>query len=141
MKTSNHSVALKINATPETVWDIISSGENADKWLAPITTCKVEGDKRYCSTEDGSFEEAILEVNHQDKTFSYFIATQHMLPIKDITGKKMQVMSVDENTALVNWSWEYTVENTDDKMVKEALNGVGQVRIKGTKAFANSLVH
>ncbi|MEO1029936.1 MAG: SRPBCC family protein [Bacteroidota bacterium] len=139
MKKSSHSVEIQINANPEMVWDIVGSGKDVDKWMAPITSCKVEGQKRYCATADGSFEEDILEVDQVNKRFSYLIPTQHLLPIKDIHGT-MQVKSVDADTAIINWSWEYLVEDTDDQKVREALNGLGEMGIKGIETFANSLV-
>lgn len=140
MKKSSHSVEIQINANPHTVWEIISSGKNVDKWLAPITSCRVEGNKRYCATADGDFEEDILEVDEINKVFSYFISEQHMLPVKNIEGK-MKVNAINENSTLVNWSWNYLVEDTDDQKVREALNGLGAMGIKGVESFANSLVN
>ncbi|MBC2845714.1 SRPBCC family protein [Winogradskyella flava] len=139
MKRSNHSVELQINANPDTVWEIVGSGKDVDKWLAPITSCRVDGNKRYCATADGSFEEDILDIDQVNKIFSYFIPKQHLLPVKDIEGK-MQVKTIDEHTSAITWSWNYLVEETDDHQVREALNGLGQMGIKGIEAFANNLV-
>lgn len=139
MKKSNHNVEVQISASPDKVWDIVGSGKDVDKWLAPIISCKVEGNKRYCATADGSFEEDILEINQINKSFTYFIPTQHILPIKDIQGT-MQVKSVDDNNTIVSWSWNYSVEETDDRAVKEALSGLGEMGIKGIETYANSLV-
>ncbi len=139
MKKSNHSVEVQINANPDTVWEIVGSGKDVDKWLAPITSCKVEGNKRYCATPEGSFEEDILEVDHFNKTFSYLIPKQHMLPVKDVYGK-MRVKTKGENSTIVIWTWDYLVEDTDDHKVREALNGLGEMGIKGIEVYANSLV-
>ncbi|WP_400079836.1 SRPBCC family protein [Winogradskyella sp. R77965] len=139
MKKSSHSIEVQINANPDTVWEIIGSGKDVDKWLTPITSCKVEGDKRYCATVEGSFEEDILEVDHINKKFTYFIPKQHILPVKDIEGN-MEVKPINENSASVLWSWNYLVEDTDDQKVREALNGLGEMGIKGIESFANNLV-
>ncbi len=140
MKESSKSVEVTISANPDTVWEIVGSGKDVDKWLAPITSCRVEGNKRYCATAEGGFEEDILEIDQINKTFSYFIPEQHMLPVKDIKGR-MQVKAVNADTTTVNWSWTYLVEETDDQMVKEALSGLGEMGIKGIETFANSLVN
>ncbi|RNC86923.1 MAG: SRPBCC family protein [Winogradskyella sp.] len=140
MKKSNHRVEVKIDANPDIVWDIVGSGTDVDKWLPVITSCKVEGNKRYCATADGNFEEDILEVDQVNKIFSYFIPRQHLLPIKDIHGI-MQVKTVDADTTIVSWSWTYLVEDTDDLKVREALNGLGEMGIKGIETFANHLVN
>ncbi|WP_299112833.1 SRPBCC family protein [uncultured Winogradskyella sp.] len=140
MKKSNHSVEVIISANPSSVWGVIASGKDVDKWLAPITSCKVEGNKRVCATAEGSFEEDILQVDNENKIFRYFIPTQHILPVKDIEGS-MKVKTINEDTTAVVWSWNYLVEDTDDLKVREALSGLGVMGINGIESFVNSLVH
>ena len=79
MKESNHKISLTINTTPEAAWKIIGGVSGVDKWLGPITAGRVEGDKRYCATEEGEFSEDILKIDNENRVFKYAIPSQHMI--------------------------------------------------------------
>lgn len=135
MKRISHKVEMAINANPKAVWKIIGSGKDVDKWLEPITSCRVEGDKRYCGTTEGSFAEDILESNDSTMTFRYFIPQQHMLPVENIEGK-MQVNAINEERANVSWSWSFDIEESNIEAVQTGLSQIGEMGIKGIETLA-----
>lgn len=135
MKRANHKIAQTINASPESAWGIIGKVEGVDRWLAPITSCRVEGNKRYCGTEEGEFSEDILEVNNEEYVLKYAIPEQHLMPVSNILGQ-MKVTE-DGGKANVEWSWEFDVEDKDEAQAKEMLSGVGSMGIGGIETLIN----
>lgn len=130
MKKSQQKVSVKINVSPAKAWEIIGGVDGVDKWLEPIQTCRVEGDKRYCTTADGGFEEDILKVDNENRVLHYAIPEQHMIPVKNIVGY-MKVREADIDTAIVDWEWKFDVEENQETQAKEMLVGVGEMGIKG----------
>ena len=132
MKKSNHKVSLAIEGSADDAWKIISEVSGVEQWLAPITSCRIEGNKRICGTEEGEFEEDILEVNDSSKTLKYAIPKQHLIPIGYVEGT-MRVIN-DGNTQ-IEWSWEFDVEEIKEAEAKEMLTGVGTMGIQGIEAL------
>ena len=88
MKRSEKKVKRVLDISADQAWDIIGAVSGVDKWFSEvITSCRVEGNKRYCSTADGAFEEDILTVDHEKKVFEYGIPQQHLLPVSNIVGR------------------------------------------------------
>ena len=85
----------KIDAPLEKVWSRIRTGESVDTWLPIITSCRVEGNKRYCTTEDGSLNETILRSDDQEKVFQYSIEEQNVFPVTGIVGT-MRLEAINE---------------------------------------------
>lgn len=136
MIKSQQKVSVQVTSSSADVWDVISRVSGVDQWLAPmITACRVEGSKRYCSTEGGEFEENILKIDHEHRTFKYNIPTQHMIPVENIVGT-MMVHEAANDGAIVDWSWSFDVEN-DDKaaQAKEMLAQAGEMGINGIDAL------
>jgi carbon monoxide dehydrogenase subunit G len=112
-----------INAPIEQVWANISKATGVNEWLPVITACRLEGNKRVCSTEQGDMNETILKIDNDQKIFQYAIDEQPLLPIADIIGT-MQVLAQDNNTKL-NWNLEFTLQDeTMYEMVKQAVEGM-----------------
>ena len=137
MKRSNQSVTTTIDITAAQAWAVIGAVKGVDQWLAPIQACRVEGDKRYCTTEQGEFSEDILEVNHEQQVFRYHIAEQNMMPISNINGR-MQVRAGAENQAEVEWSWEFDVAEDQEAEAKEMLATVGNMGITGIETLVKT---
>ncbi len=133
MKKSNHKISATIDVTPTEAWQIIGAVGGVDKWLAPIQACRVEGDKRFCTTEDGEFSEDILKVDHENKVLEYLIPSQNMLPVENIQGR-MQV-TASEGKAVVEWAWAFDVEETNEAGAKEMLSMVGNMGITGIESL------
>ena len=134
MKNSNHKISLTIDSTVQDAWGIIGAVNGVDKWLDPITSCRVEGNKRYCSTEAGEFSEDILKVDHENKSFKYAIPVQNMIPVQNIIGE-MKVLDAPGNKATIEWSWNFDVEATKEEAAKEAFTMVGNMGIKGIENY------
>lgn len=132
MKKSNHSISMEIDVTPEKAWEIIGKVSGVNEWLGPITTCRLEGNKRFCGTEQGEFEEDILEVNNDKMELHYGIPKQHMIPVENILGK----MKVSGNgKATIDWSWQFDVTDENEATAKEHLNAVGSMGITGIETL------
>ena len=129
MKKSKHEISMTLKATPEDAWSVIGKVSGVDQWLGPITACRVEGDKRYCTTENGEFSEDILEVDHEQMRLRYAIPAQNMLPVENILGE----MKVDNEQGLaqVSWSWEFDTTEANEAEAKEMLTGIGTMGLNG----------
>ncbi len=133
MNKSEHKISVAIDVPAEKAWEIVGAVDGVDKWLAPINTCRVEGDKRFCSTDDGAFTEDILKVDDDNRELHYAIPQQNMMPISNILG----MMKVRENNdkAIIDWQWEFDVEENTEEQAREMLSGVGQMGIKGIESL------
>ena len=139
MKSSSFSISQTIDVTPTEAWEIIGAVSGVDQWLGPITGCKVEGSKRTCTTEEGSFEEDIHDVDHDNKILSYGIPRQHMIPVQNIEGQ-MKVLSGADQKATIQWSWDFEVEESNELQAKEALQMVGSMGISGIESLIKQKV-
>ena len=138
MKKSNEKVTVEVNASAEKVWKIIGAVGGVDKWFAPvIKTCRVDGDKRYCTTDAGPLNEDILEVNHQSKIFRYGIPEQNMIPVKNILGT-MKVNDLGNGKSSVEWSATFDVEEDKEMQAKEMFRGAWTMGINGIERLINS---
>lgn len=133
MKKSNHKVSQTIDVSPSAAWQIIGAVEGVDKWLMPIQACRVEGGKRYCTTEKGEFAEDILKIDHENYIFKYRIPSQNMMPIENILGQ-MSVNSAG-GKAVVEWAWEFDVEEATEATAKEMLTMIGNMGIEGIESL------
>ncbi len=103
MKKSEQKVSMLINVPADKVWEIIGGVNGVDKWLAPISACRVEGDKRYCTAEGAEFTEDIIRVDHNDRQLVYAIPQQHLVPVSNIVGFMSVSGNGNEATSQVNW--------------------------------------
>lgn len=120
-----HTISTKhtINAPIDRVWANISKAIGVNEWLPVITACKLDGDKRVCSTEQGDMNETILKVDNENKLFQYAIDSQPLLPIGNIIGT-MQVFELNGKTQL-NWDLNFTIQDEAMlPMVKQAVEGM-----------------
>jgi carbon monoxide dehydrogenase subunit G len=126
-----------INAPIEKVWANISKATGVNEWLPVITACRLDGNKRVCTTEQGDMNETILKIDNDQKIFQYAINEQALLPIADVIGT-MQVLEQDNNTKL-NWNLEFTIQ--DDamyEMVKQAVEGMYAAGANGLETISNN---
>ncbi|OAV45186.1 SRPBCC family protein [Lewinella sp. 4G2] len=101
-----------ISAPASEVWANLRTGEGVDKWLPPVTACRVEGNRRYCEAGEARLEETIEESNDEAMTFRYSIQKQDMMPVIDIEGT-MRVEAVDANNCLLHWDVDFGVESEE----------------------------
>lgn len=136
MKRVSHQVEQQVQGPAERLWQLIRTGEKVDQWLPQvIKACRVEGTKRYCSTEDATFEEDILLSDDEHRIFRYSIPQQPLLPVEDIIGQ-MEVTATGKEQSVVRWSWEFDVDPQNEEMVKDQMSMLGQMGIAGLQELA-----
>ncbi len=136
MKNSNFEISQTIDVSPDEAWNVIGAVSGVDEWLAPITSCTVEGNKRTCGTAEGSFEEEILNVDHETKTLTYRIPSQHMIPVENIAGR-MIVTSAEGGKATITWAWEFDVVDEKSEEAQGAFQMIGSMGISGIESLIN----
>ena len=138
MKKSEQKISIAVHSSPSDVWEVIGAVSGVDQWLAPvITACRVEGDKRYCTTEGGEFSEDILKIDHENRVFKYAIPQQHMMPVENIVGS-MTVREGNDGGSVVDWHWTFDVAEENEAQAKEMLAQVGDMGINGIDALVQS---
>lgn len=140
MKKSEQKVSVKINVTPEKVWEVVSAVKGVDKWLAPIEACRLDGDKRYCTAGGKEFAEDILKVDHDKRELHYAIPQQHLIPVQNIFGI-MKVRESENNQSVVDWQWTFDVEEDQEEAAKEIFTGLGQMGIEGIENYLTSNIN
>ncbi len=135
MKKSKKTVSKTISVSPEAAWHVIGAVGGVDKWFAPlIQTCKVEGNKRYCSTAGGLLEEDVLEVNHEDRIFRYGIPEQPIMPVENIFGT-MKVLESENNQATIEWTAEFEVQSEKEAEAKQMFEEAYSMGIQGIENY------
>jgi len=134
MKRLSFEISQTIEVSPMEAWNIIGAVSGVEQWLGPITSCSVEGNKRTCGTEEGTFEEEILNVDHDTKTLDYLIPEQQLMPVENIQGQ-MQVTEASKGQATITWAWEYDVAEENEEAAKGALQMVGGMGIAGIESL------
>ncbi len=138
MKNSSKRIEIPIQVSADQAWEVIGAVDGVDKWFPEvIKACRVEGNKRYCTTEEGSFSEDILKIDHENRTFKYGIKEQNLLPIRDIVAT-MQVHDGAETR--ISWEWHFLVDEEDESSVMDAFEGLGQMGVAGIERYAAELV-
>lgn len=138
MKKSKQSVTKTISVSPDEAWKVIGGVGDVDKWLAPlIQTCRVKGNKRYLTTEGGSLEEDILEVNHSDRVLRYGVPRQSVLPVDNILGA-IKVLDAGKQQSTIEWSAEFDVLPEKEAEAKIALQELYTMGIQGIENYVNS---
>ena len=138
MKKSQQSVTKTISVSPDAAWKVIGGVGDVDKWLAPlIQTCRVEGNKRYLTTEGGPLVEDILEVNHNDHVFRYGIPKQGLIPVDNILGA-IKVFDAGGQQATIEWSAEFDVLPEKETQAKAVLKDLYTMGIQGIENYINA---
>ncbi|WP_420580367.1 SRPBCC family protein [Reichenbachiella sp.] len=136
MKKSSFKVEQIINASPNQAWEVIGAVSGVEKWLGPITACRIDGGKRFCTTEDGTFEEDILKVDHHSKVLEYAIPSQHMIPVENIFGT-MEVSQASDGKALITWHWNFEVLPENEEVAKNTFEMLGGMGLSGIDSLIN----
>jgi Polyketide cyclase / dehydrase and lipid transport len=138
MKKSKQAVTKTISVPPDAAWKVIGGVGDVDKWLAPlIQKCRVEGNKRYLTTEGGSLEEDILEVNHSNRVLRYGIPKQPIIPVENIFGT-VKVLDAGEQHSTIEWSAEFDVLPEKEAEAKAVLQQLYTMGIQGIENYINS---
>ncbi|MTB52863.1 SRPBCC family protein [Lewinella sp. W8] len=121
-----------IQAPASEVWEHLRTGEGVNLWLPMITSCRVEGDRRYCEAGDQPLTETILSSDDGDMTFRYSIEEQSLLPIEDIIGT-MRVESVPPQTSILHWDLSFEV--ADEATYAQVKAGLEQIYAQGAEGL------
>lgn len=122
----------KINAPIELIWENLRTGEAVNSWLPIITSCRVEGNKRYCSTEDSILEETILLSDDQNKTFQYSIEKQDLFPVTGLKGT-MQLKAIGEYETDLHWDVEFDLQ--DESIFPQIEEGIRATYAMGAQGL------
>ena len=80
MKKMIIEVKKTIGVAPETVWPTIAKASGISEWFPVISTCRVDGNQRYCTMQGGGdLEETIISTDHASRIFTYSV-DNHPLP-------------------------------------------------------------
>lgn len=142
MQRTEDKITMTINVRPEEAWRVISKGDGVDKWFSSlISSCRVDGDKRYCQTTSGvKLIENILEVNHEKRSFRFGIPHQDLLPASNII-EVMSVKGTQDGKAEITWSGAFDADPADATQVKDALKSMWTQGLREMEAFIMTSTH
>lgn len=126
-----------LDASLDKVWANISKATGVNEWLPVITACRLDGNKRVCTTEQGDMDETILKIDNEQKLFQYSIDKQPLLPIENIIGT--MIVSESEGKTLLSWNIEFIIKDeTLLPMVTQAVNGLYQAGANGLETLSKN---
>ena len=136
MSQNQESISYTMNVRPEEAWDVISRVSGVDKWFGSlITSCRVDGDKRFCETAEGAqLIEDILEIDHDSRIFRYGIPQQEVLPVENIVGT-MHVQDAENGKTLIEWSATFDATPENAQVAKEAFKGLWLMGLKDMESY------
>ena len=136
MKIAEENLIQKLNVPANQVWKLVSQVGGVDQWFGSlITSCKVDGDNRYCETVDGvKLEEKILLINHEERIFKYAIPEQAMLPVENIVGT-IKVSADTDDSSEVEWSATFEATEENALIAKEAFKGLWAMGLKEMEGY------
>lgn len=124
-----------IDAPANKVWENISKATGVNNWLPVVTACRLDGNKRVCTTEQGDMDETILKIDADQKLFQYSIDKQPLLPIENIIGT-MKISDEEGKTVLI-WNLDYTIQDeTMLAMVTQAIKEMYEAGAKGLETIS-----
>ena len=128
-----------IAAPIEKIWENLKTGEEVNTWLPIITSCRVEGNQRFCTTESGNLDETILQSDDATKTFQYAIEKQSLFPITNIVGT-MSLKSINESFTDLHWDLDFELEDESlFPQIKEGIEGLYKMGAIGLEELTESI--
>lgn len=129
----------QVNAPLDKVWAKVGPGTHMDKWMPIIATCSVEGNKRVCTTPEGSTLYETIEADAENKVFKYTIDKQDFMPISNIEG----VISLKENDGVTTMHWDVEFDISEENEpafpeIKQNIEGMYQMAAVSLAEFANA---
>jgi len=119
---SNVEVRKTININAELAWDTIRRSDGLETWFPAITSCRLDGDKRFCTLAGGGdVVETILEIDNRSRIFRYSV-DEHPLPVGPVQTS-IQIIERGSNCEVI---WRANFEGSDEgvKMVAPMLEGL-----------------
>jgi len=135
------SVTGTLNATPQSVWKIIRSGDGVDRWAPGVTACRLEGAavagaRRVCTMGDKQLIERIETIDDASQLFQYRITEQSVMPIRGAFGT-VHVASAANGKAHVLWLLNFELlDESTWPMVKEGIGEMYRGGLAGLEKLA-----
>jgi uncharacterized protein YndB with AHSA1/START domain len=133
----NESIEVRRTiATPaDRAWAIIRTGADVELWFGAITSCRREGNKRFCTMAGGGeLSETITETDEAARIFAYEVE-KHPLPVGPVRAR-MQVIASGAQHCEIVWSAAFDGEEAAVGQVAGMLEGLYAQGIADIEAFA-----
>jgi hypothetical protein len=116
------TVISHINATPDSVWNIIGDPGGISAWHPAIASSSLDGDARLCVLGNGAeIHEKVIAMDAGARSYTYTI-TESPLPL---TGYKSTIQVSEEGTgAVVEWTADFEPAGAPAEEVVGLIKGV-----------------
>lgn len=129
MKKTIH-VEKSISTPAAKAWATIARGDGVNDWFPAIATCRLDGDRRYCSMAGGGdLVETILENDAATRSFRYSV-DEHPLPVGRITA----AIRIEEDGSGARVHWQAEIEG-EEPALSETAAMVEEVYASGIAAL------
>jgi carbon monoxide dehydrogenase subunit G len=123
------TVALKISAPADAVWDILGDFDSMPKWMPGIETSEVSGEgvgaiRTVTSARVGTIKERLDAYDSTARSFAYSVL-EGALPANNFSGR-MQVVPEGEGACTIHWSCNFEPKDGPEDEVKERFAGIFQ---------------
>ena len=134
MKTVTIEVRKTIAVPPEMLWATIARGTGVHDWFAVITSCRVEGNQRFCTMEGGgALQETLLGTDNATRTFRYSV-DKHPLPWGPVQCV-MQVMEAGMGKSEIVWQARLDCASDIEAQARQMLTGLYGQGIDALEAY------
>ena len=105
-----------VDCPSDTIWNLISSGIDVEKWHPLINNCTLRGSERVCKTSKGDLHETILVNDPETRTYKYLVHPQNVYPHK---GKIWSTLKVIDSNLGTLFLWDIEFEKPSEKILQE----------------------
>ena len=131
----NISLSATINASADAIWKDISDFQGVDRYLAMITSSKMEGSGvgalRTLTADAGVIVERLESLDEQSKTLSYSFVDSP-IPISGYLAT-MQVRDTGDGQCEVTWSSVFEPAGITEAEAKELIEGAYSMGFDGLR--------
>lgn len=127
-------VEKTIRADAKAVWKTISMKSGVDKWFPAISTCRLDGDQRFCTMAGGGdLVETIHAVDEATRTLTYSV-DQHPLPVGPVKNQ-FRVADAGQGQSRITWSATLDGDEAAIAQVRPMLEGLYNQGIDALEIF------
>lgn len=128
--------SIRINASPEKVWQILGDPLATPQWIPGLTSAKMVGDSRVCRTMDGTEIEEQVQYSDQTRSFRY-LQRRVPLPIHGSRGT-MRVEQASEGSSVI-WDAEFEVlDPTQEAQITQMIDGYYRQTLESLRSRVES---
>lgn len=134
MKTVTIEVRKTISVHAETLWPTIASGTGVNEWFPVITSCRVEGNQRFCTMAGGgALVETLLGADNVLRSFRYSV-DKHPLPWGPVQCV-MQVTDAGMGKSEIVWQARLDCADDIEAQARQMLTGLYSQGIDALEAY------